>query len=174
MLMLALGLGCGPHGSPYEFRIQRRAGAATQLRWKVLDHRCPLEDVRRLSETAPGYRDAQWDELAVPGGLGLTIPEAYGGTANIEKISSPNLCSVFLVTSRLYAFAVFLAHGLRQKECARGLCEGLTFFVKDFAFGVAEALGQFTHPPFCHDASRLYGPELVDLDLNRCAALALG
>ena len=46
---------------------------------RFLDERCPLEEVRRLSETSPGYCEAQWAELAALGWLGLTIPEAYGG-----------------------------------------------------------------------------------------------
>ncbi|HTO51863.1 MAG TPA: acyl-CoA dehydrogenase family protein [Myxococcota bacterium] len=46
---------------------------------KFLDARCPLERVRKLSETGPGYDAELWRELAELGWLGLTIPEAYGG-----------------------------------------------------------------------------------------------
>jgi|GEM_PF-5053010 len=34
---------------------------------RFLDERCPLEEVPRLSETSPGYCDAQWAELAALG-----------------------------------------------------------------------------------------------------------
>jgi alkylation response protein AidB-like acyl-CoA dehydrogenase len=46
---------------------------------KFLDARCPLERVRKIMETGPGYDPDVWRELAELGWLGLTIPEAYGG-----------------------------------------------------------------------------------------------
>jgi alkylation response protein AidB-like acyl-CoA dehydrogenase len=49
---------------------------------RFLDERCPLEEVRRLSETSPGYCDAQWAELAA---LGWPTTVIGGGTANIQK-----------------------------------------------------------------------------------------
>jgi hypothetical protein len=47
-----------------------------------LDERCPLGEVPRLSETFPGYCDAQWAELAALGGPTTVIG---GGTANIQN-----------------------------------------------------------------------------------------
>lgn len=46
---------------------------------KLLDARCPLEQVRKLMATEPGYSVELWSELAELGWLGLTIPEAFGG-----------------------------------------------------------------------------------------------
>jgi alkylation response protein AidB-like acyl-CoA dehydrogenase len=46
---------------------------------KLLDGRSPLERVRKVMETGPGYEPELWRELAELGWLGLTIPEAYGG-----------------------------------------------------------------------------------------------
>jgi alkylation response protein AidB-like acyl-CoA dehydrogenase len=41
---------------------------------KFLDARCPLEQVRKIMETGPGYSAELWQELAELGWLGLTIP----------------------------------------------------------------------------------------------------
>ncbi|MFI5316372.1 MAG: acyl-CoA dehydrogenase family protein [Myxococcota bacterium] len=46
---------------------------------KLLDARSPLEQVRKIMETGPGYEPDLWRELAELGWLGLTIPESYGG-----------------------------------------------------------------------------------------------
>ena len=46
---------------------------------KLLDARCPLEQVRKLMASEPGYSVELWSELAELGWLGLTIPEAFGG-----------------------------------------------------------------------------------------------
>jgi alkylation response protein AidB-like acyl-CoA dehydrogenase len=46
---------------------------------KLLDARCPLEQVRKLMATERGYSVHLWGSLAELGWLGLTIPEAYGG-----------------------------------------------------------------------------------------------
>lgn len=46
---------------------------------KFLDARCPLEQVRRIMATDPGYSPELWGELAGLGWLGLIIPEAHGG-----------------------------------------------------------------------------------------------
>ena len=46
---------------------------------KLLDARCPLEQVRKLMATERGYSVDLWASLAELGWLGLTIPEAYGG-----------------------------------------------------------------------------------------------
>src|SRR5262245_11667769 len=46
---------------------------------KFLDARCPLEQVRKIMETGPGYAPELWQELAELGWLGLIIPENHGG-----------------------------------------------------------------------------------------------
>ena len=46
---------------------------------KLLDERCPLEEVRKLAETPLGYAEELWRDLSALGWSGLTIPEAYGG-----------------------------------------------------------------------------------------------
>src|SRR5262245_48115908 len=46
---------------------------------KFLDARAPLEQVRKIMETGPGYAPELWQELAELGWLGLVIPEAHGG-----------------------------------------------------------------------------------------------
>jgi len=54
-----------------------------QLRAQVrrfLDHRCPIEEVRRVMAAPEGFSRELWGEVAALGWLGLTVPEAYGGT----------------------------------------------------------------------------------------------
>ncbi len=46
---------------------------------KLLDARCPLEEVRRLSETPEGFSRELWKQIGALGWLGLGVPEAYGG-----------------------------------------------------------------------------------------------
>ena len=48
---------------------------------KVLDERCPLEQVRAISEAdgGAGYSPELWKEIAELGWLGLCVPEAHGG-----------------------------------------------------------------------------------------------
>jgi alkylation response protein AidB-like acyl-CoA dehydrogenase len=48
---------------------------------KFLDQSCPVDEVRKLMETEPGYSRELWKQLAELGWLGLTIPEAHGGAA---------------------------------------------------------------------------------------------
>jgi alkylation response protein AidB-like acyl-CoA dehydrogenase len=46
---------------------------------KLLDQRCPLEEVRRLMETPEGFSRELWKEMAELGWVGLTLPESAGG-----------------------------------------------------------------------------------------------
>jgi alkylation response protein AidB-like acyl-CoA dehydrogenase len=46
---------------------------------KFLDQNCPLEEVRKLSETDSGYSRDLWMRMAELGWVGLTVPEAHGG-----------------------------------------------------------------------------------------------
>jgi len=46
---------------------------------KFLDQNCPLDEVRKLSETPEGFSRHQWDRMAELGWVGLTMPETHGG-----------------------------------------------------------------------------------------------
>ncbi len=47
---------------------------------KFLDKQCPIPEVRKISNSKPGYSVELWQEMAALGWLGLTIPEEYGGS----------------------------------------------------------------------------------------------
>lgn len=47
---------------------------------KFLDKQCPIPEVRKLSQTKPGYSTELWQEMAALGWLGLGIPEEFGGS----------------------------------------------------------------------------------------------
>lgn len=47
---------------------------------KFLDKRCPIPEVRKISNTKPGYSAELWQEMASLGWLGLTISEEFGGS----------------------------------------------------------------------------------------------
>jgi len=46
---------------------------------KFLDSKSPIEEVRKIMETEPGYSAKLWDEMAHLGWLGLLVPEEFGG-----------------------------------------------------------------------------------------------
>lgn len=46
---------------------------------KFLGERCPMTEVRRISDTPAGFDRSVWDEMGELGWLGLLIPEAQGG-----------------------------------------------------------------------------------------------
>ena len=46
---------------------------------KFLDQNCPLEEVRKLSETPQGFSRSYWDRFAELGWVGLGVPEVHGG-----------------------------------------------------------------------------------------------
>jgi alkylation response protein AidB-like acyl-CoA dehydrogenase len=46
---------------------------------KFLDQNCPLEEVRKQSETPEGFARDFWKRMAELGWVGLTLPEAHGG-----------------------------------------------------------------------------------------------
>jgi len=46
---------------------------------RFLEERCPIAEVRRLSESPLGHDPALWKEIARLGWLGLVLPEAHGG-----------------------------------------------------------------------------------------------
>jgi acyl-CoA dehydrogenase len=47
---------------------------------RFLDDRSPMQEVRRVMETGPGYCPDLWQKMGELGWLGLTVPEAYGGS----------------------------------------------------------------------------------------------
>ena len=46
---------------------------------KFLDDNCPLEEVRKISESPEGFSREVWKQIAELGWLGLTIPEQHDG-----------------------------------------------------------------------------------------------
>ncbi len=46
---------------------------------KFLDDNCPLEEVRKISESPEGFSRELWKQIAELGWLGLTVPEEHGG-----------------------------------------------------------------------------------------------
>ena len=91
---------------------------------KFLDARCPLEQVRKVMETGPGYAPELWRELAELGWLGLTIPEAHGGAGltwvDLVVLLHETGRSLFpspLVSTTLAAAAI-LDSGTRRAEGA--------------------------------------------------------
>ena len=46
---------------------------------KFLDQNCPLDEVRKLSESPEGFGRHLWDRMAELGWVGLTFPEVHGG-----------------------------------------------------------------------------------------------
>jgi len=90
---------------------------------KFLDGRCPLEKVRKIMETGPGYDADLWRELAELGWLGLTIPEPYGGAGlswvDLVVLLQETGRSLFpspLVSTTLAAAAVLGADDEEQKQ----------------------------------------------------------
>jgi alkylation response protein AidB-like acyl-CoA dehydrogenase len=46
---------------------------------KFLDESCPMEAVRKIAASAPGYSPELWKRTSELGWAGLTVPEAHGG-----------------------------------------------------------------------------------------------
>lgn len=47
---------------------------------RFLDDHSPMQEVRRVMETGPGYCPELWQKMGELGWLGLTLPETYGGS----------------------------------------------------------------------------------------------
>jgi alkylation response protein AidB-like acyl-CoA dehydrogenase len=47
---------------------------------KFLDDNCPVEEVRKISESSEGFSRELWKQIAELGWLGLTVPEEHGGS----------------------------------------------------------------------------------------------
>jgi alkylation response protein AidB-like acyl-CoA dehydrogenase len=90
---------------------------------KFLDGRSPLERVRKVMETGPGYDPDLWRELAELGWLGLTIPEGFGGAGlgwvDLVVLLQETGRSLFpspLVSTTLAAAAILGAGSEEQKQ----------------------------------------------------------
>ena len=90
---------------------------------KFLDGRCPIEKVRKIMETGPGYDPDLWRELAELGWLGLTIPETHGGAGltwvDLVVLLQETGRSLFpspLISTTLAAAAVMEAGSDEQKD----------------------------------------------------------
>jgi acyl-CoA dehydrogenase len=90
---------------------------------KLLDGRCPLDRVRKIMETGPGYDPDLWRELAELGWLGLTIPEGYGGAGlgwvDLVVLLQETGRSLFpspLISTTLAAAAVLEAGSEEQRQ----------------------------------------------------------
>jgi len=89
---------------------------------KFLDDKCPMSEVRRISESAEGYCPKLWKEMAELGWLGLTIPESCGGAeltwVDLVVLLEETGRSLFpspLLSSTLAALAI-ARNGSRQQQ----------------------------------------------------------
>ncbi len=93
---------------PIDFGFTEEHDLLRQQARRLLDERCPISEVRRLSEDPLGYDPAFWKELGSLGWVGLALPEAHGGaglgflhlTLVLEEMGrrllpSPYLASLF-------------------------------------------------------------------------------
>jgi len=99
---------------------------------KFLDQNCPLDEVRKLSETPEGFSRHLWERMGELGWIGLALPEAYGGidlgwidlTVVLEE-TGRNLFPSPLVSTLLAAQAIERAGSDAQRErWLPGLADG--------------------------------------------------
>jgi alkylation response protein AidB-like acyl-CoA dehydrogenase len=64
---------------PADFGFTEEHEVLRESARRFLEERCPIADVRRLSESPLGHDPALWKEIARLGWLGLVLPEAHGG-----------------------------------------------------------------------------------------------
>jgi alkylation response protein AidB-like acyl-CoA dehydrogenase len=99
---------------------------------KFLDDQCPMEEVRRLMESVEGFSEKLWKQIAELGWLGLTIPEAHGGTglAWLDLVvlleeTGRSLCPLPLLSTTLAAAAIRAAgNDDAQARWLPGLADG--------------------------------------------------
>jgi alkylation response protein AidB-like acyl-CoA dehydrogenase len=92
---------------------------------KYLADKSPEAEVRRLMETADGYDDVVWKDMAQQLGLqGIAIPERYGGSGSgflelsviLEEMGRALACSPYFSTVVLAAQALLLADDEDARE----------------------------------------------------------
>ena len=116
---------------------------------RFLDDKSPEVEVRRLMETAEGYDEAVWKQMADQLGLqGLTIPEEFGGSGYsyvelivvLEEMGRSLLCAPYFSSVALAA-NLLLASGDdgAKKDYLPGIAAGTTIAT----VALAEASGRW-------------------------------
>ena len=136
---------------------QEQEELRSQLR-RFLDERAPMGEVRRISETEEGFCRALWKEMAELGFLGLTIPEALGGSglAWVDLVvlleeTGRSLLPSPLLTHTLSATALLQAGSAEQQDrwlprLADGSLIGSLALLEDSGFHGAEGVTLMGHP----------------------------
>jgi alkylation response protein AidB-like acyl-CoA dehydrogenase len=116
---------------------------------RFLEDKSPSTEVRRLMETAEGYDEAVWKQMAAELGLqGLHIPEEYGGQGFsfvelgivLEEMGRALLCAPFFSSVCLAANAILDAGTDEQKKTLLpGIASGETIA----ALAIAEPSGRW-------------------------------
>ena len=136
---------------------QEQEELRSQLR-RFLDERAPMGEVRRISETEEGFCRALWKEMAELGFLGLTIPEALGGSglAWVDLVvlleeTGRSLLPSPLLTHTLAATALLQAGSAEQQDrwlprLADGSLIGSLALMEDSDFHGAEGIALMGQP----------------------------
>jgi alkylation response protein AidB-like acyl-CoA dehydrogenase len=103
---------------------------------RFLQEKSPSTEVRRLMETADGFDQAVWDQMANQLGLqALAIPEAYGGagfthvelTVVFEEMGAALQCAPYFSTVALGANALLSSDDeAAKKDLLPGIADGST------------------------------------------------
>lgn len=78
---LAFTEGAGPsrYAAEVDFAFSDEQELFRREARRLLDEKCPLQEVRRLAESPEGYSPELLKQIGELGWLGLTLPEEYGG-----------------------------------------------------------------------------------------------
>jgi len=143
---------------------------------RFLEEKSPIADVRRLMDSAEGYDEAVWKQMAQELGLqGLHIPEAYGGQGFtfvelgivLEEMGRALLCAPFFASVALAANAILNAATEDQKKSLLpGIATGETIATLALAEpnGRWDATGIETVATKADDGYRLSGAKRFVLD----------
>jgi len=132
---------------PIDFGFREEHELLRQQSRRLLEERCPLSEVRRLSEDPLGWDPAVWKELGALGWVGLALPEAHGGAGLgflplsfvLEEMGRHLLPSPYL-PSLLAAFAI--ENGGSEVQKARWL-PGIASGEKIATLALTEPSGGF-------------------------------
>jgi alkylation response protein AidB-like acyl-CoA dehydrogenase len=91
---------------------------------QFLEHECPPDAVRRLSDDPQGYSPDLWQKMAELGWMGLVLPEAYGGSGLrfvdlaiiMEEMGRVLLPAPFFSSIALGALTLLEAGGEEQRQ----------------------------------------------------------